>query len=152
MVTRILFDGEKAIGVEYLEGRHLYGADPQQVPDPSIAPRKQVLASGEVILAAGAFNSPQLLKLSGIGPRAELEALGIPVIVDLPGVGENLQDRYELGVVSKLAKNLGLLDGASFVPPQPGAEFDEAMKEWADSGTGIYGIQWVITGFGSPVR
>ena len=90
--------------MEYLKGRHLYGADPQQVADPSIAPRSQVLASREVILAAGAFNSPQLLKLSGIGPRAELEALGIPVIVDLPGVGENLQDRYEVGVVSELSR------------------------------------------------
>jgi choline dehydrogenase len=54
-------------------------------------------ASREVILSAGAFNSPQLLKLSGIGSVQELSRHGIRTIVDLPGVGENLQDRYEVG-------------------------------------------------------
>ena len=52
-------------------------------------------ASREVILCGGAINSPQLLKLSGVGPAAELSALGIPVVHDLPGVGENLQDHLE---------------------------------------------------------
>ena len=54
-------------------------------------------ARREVILCGGAFNTPQLLMLSGIGPAAELRAHGIPVRVDLPGVGRNLQDRYEVG-------------------------------------------------------
>ncbi|MEO8049028.1 MAG: GMC family oxidoreductase [Acidobacteriota bacterium] len=146
LATRVLFDGRRAIGIEYLTGRHLYGADPQQVPDPENASRAQVLASREVILAAGAFNSPQLLKLSGIGPRAELEALGIPVVVDLPGVGENLQDRYEVGVVSKLAKDLGLLEGASFVPPGTGVAPDARMKEWTESGTGVYSSNGSLIG------
>ena len=57
-----------------------------------------------MIIAGGAFNSPQLLKLSGVGLRAELEQLGIPVIADLPGVGENLQDRYEVGVIAEFTK------------------------------------------------
>ena len=104
------------------------------------------MASREVILAAGAFNSPQLLKLSGIGPRAELEALGIPVIVDLPGVGENLQDRYEIGVVSELAKDLSLLQGATFAPPEAGSEPDTGMKEWMASGTGIYASNGSLIG------
>ncbi len=52
-------------------------------------------ARREVVLAAGPINSPQLLKLSGIGPAEELRPLGIPVVHDLPGVGENLQDHLE---------------------------------------------------------
>jgi choline dehydrogenase-like flavoprotein len=55
-----------------------------------------------VIISAGTFNTPQLLKLSGIGPAAELHKLGIPVVVNLPGVGQNLQDRYENSVIVNL--------------------------------------------------
>ena len=55
----------------------------------------EVRARREVIVSAGAINSPQLLKLSGVGAAAELAALGIPVVHDLPGVGENLQDHLE---------------------------------------------------------
>lgn len=80
LVTKILFEGKRAIGVEIQQGKRS---------------RQKVLA-GEVILCGGAFNSPQLLQLSGIGNAAELEALGIPVIQDLPGVGENLQDHLEV--------------------------------------------------------
>ncbi len=58
--------------------------------------------SREVILAGGAFNTPQLLMLSGIGPREELERVGIAARVDLPGVGRNLQDRYEVCVVNRM--------------------------------------------------
>jgi choline dehydrogenase len=58
-----------------------------------------------VILSGGAFNTPQLLKLSGIGPAEELEKFGIKVRVNLPGVGANLQDRYEIGVVSVTGPN-----------------------------------------------
>jgi choline dehydrogenase len=76
--TRIIFRGRRVAGVEF---RHQ-----GQV--------KKVRA-GEVILAGGAINSPQLLQLSGIGNAAELEKLGIDVLVDLPGVGENLQDHLE---------------------------------------------------------
>jgi choline dehydrogenase len=60
------------------------------------------LARKEVIISAGTFNTPQLLKLSGIGPADELHKLGIPLVVDLPGVGQNLQDRYENGVIVNL--------------------------------------------------
>ncbi len=79
---------------------------------PSPATRRAartVRASREVILAGGAFNTPQLLMLSGIGPRTALERHGIPVRVDLPGVGRNLQDRYEVGVVNRdeLRRRLG---------------------------------------------
>jgi choline dehydrogenase len=77
--TRVLFDGKRAIGVEYRRGDAL----------------SSVAARREVIVSSGAINSPQLLKLSGVGPAAELAAHGIPLVHDLPGVGENLQDHIE---------------------------------------------------------
>jgi choline dehydrogenase len=79
LVGRVLFDGRRAVGVSYTRG------DQEQV----------VRARREVIVSAGPINSPKLLKLSGVGPAAELTALGIPVLHDLPGVGENLQDHLE---------------------------------------------------------
>jgi choline dehydrogenase len=78
LATRVLFEGRRAVGVEYLQGGRTH----------------TVRASREVILAGGAFNSPQLLQLSGIGPRALLESLGIAPRVDSPGVGEALQDHF----------------------------------------------------------
>jgi choline dehydrogenase len=76
LATRVLLEGTKAVGVEYVQDGQV----------------RQVRASREVILSAGPFNSPKLLMLSGIGPAAQLKAHGIPVVVDAPGVGENLQD------------------------------------------------------------
>jgi choline dehydrogenase len=82
LVTRILFDGNRAVGVEVVQGRG----------------RTQKIYGGETICCGGAINSPQLLQLSGIGNAADLEALDIAVIHDLPGVGENLQDHLEVYV------------------------------------------------------
>jgi choline dehydrogenase len=81
-VTRILFDKQQAIGVEYFHE----GAT------------RVASCTREVILCGGAVNSPQLLLLSGIGPPAELGALGIEVVADVPGVGKNLQDHLVAGV------------------------------------------------------
>ena len=104
LVTGVLFDetGDKpkAIGVEFLEGQALYRADPRSNGSSTGTPGS-VMASREVILSAGAFNTPQLLKLSGIGPAEELNSHHIPVVADLPGVGTNLQDRYEISVVGE---------------------------------------------------
>lgn len=80
-----------------MEGASLYKADPKHVPGTK-GPVSQVFARREVIISGGAFNSPQLLKLSGIGPKAELESFGIKVVKDLPGVGENLGDNYEASI------------------------------------------------------
>ena len=79
LATRVLFEGGRAVGVKYERGGQVL----------------QVTANCEVILAGGPINSPQLLKLSGIGPAAELAAQGIDVIADRPGVGGNLQDHLE---------------------------------------------------------
>lgn len=102
LATRVIFDaGNRAIGIEYLSGERLYRAHAQPGNDPGQV--RQLYASREVILAGGVFNTPQLLMLSGIGPREELAQHGIEVKVDLPGVGKNLQDRYEVGVVNRMS-------------------------------------------------
>jgi choline dehydrogenase len=82
MTTRILFEGKRAVGVEYAR----FGRRTNQV------------RAGEVILCGGAIGSPQLLQLSGVGAANELGPLGIDVVHDLPGVGENLQDHLEVYV------------------------------------------------------
>jgi len=80
LASRILFEGETAVGVEYQRGRG----------------RPREVRGTTVILCGGAINSPQLLQLSGVGNAAELSKLGIDVVHDLPGVGENLQDHLEV--------------------------------------------------------
>jgi len=133
LVSRVLFDGKKAIGVEYMEGNFLYRASPLTGgPDPQ---KKQLLCNREVIIAGGTFNSPQILKLSGIGPRDELKQFGIKMLVDLPGVGANLQDRYEIGVVSQLKQNLTLTQGCTFTF-NPGT--DPCFAQLLNTGGGVY--------------
>ena len=137
LATRVLLDDDRrAIGVEYLTGEHLYRADPGSRPQDS-ADRLTVSATREVILCAGAFNTPQLLKLSGIGPRQELERLGIPVRIDRSGVGENLQDRYEISVVSQMKHEFALMQGMRLRPPLRGEEPDAPFREWLE-GKGPY--------------
>lgn len=82
MVTRILFEGERAVGVEYVHNGKV----------------EQARAGNEVILTAGSYVSPKLLMLSGVGPAEHLERHGIKVKIDLPGVGQNLQDHHEVPV------------------------------------------------------
>jgi choline dehydrogenase-like flavoprotein len=101
LATKILFDKtNRAIGVEYLHGERLYRAHAR--PSDSPGEHRTLNVSKEVIVSGGAFNSPQLLMLSGIGPREVLGNFGIPLRVDLPGVGRNLQDRYEVAVVNRM--------------------------------------------------
>ena len=134
LATRVLLDEHnRATGVEYLAGERLYRADPRFRSD-SPAPKLTVLAAREVIICAGAFNTPQLLKLSGIGPRQELQRFGIPVKVELAGVGENLQDRYEVCVVSKMKGGFSLMKGMKLRPPLPGEAPDPQFEEWLKGG------------------
>jgi choline dehydrogenase len=90
-VRRILIENNRAVGVEYMQGRHTHVAR----------------TDGEVLLASGAFVSPQLLLLSGIGPADDLRALGIEVHADLPGVGRNLQDHCGAPVAMRAVGSLG---------------------------------------------
>jgi choline dehydrogenase len=118
LATKVLFDDKnRAVGVEYLKGERLYRAHCD--PSDKMGERKTAHASREVILAGGAFNTPQLLMLSGIGPKEELKKHGIDVRVDLPGVGQNLQDRYEVGIVNRMEKNWKALEGATFLKGDP---------------------------------
>jgi choline dehydrogenase len=92
LAARVLFSGKRADGVEYLE---------DGVP-------RQEQAAREVILCGGAINSPQLLLLSGVGPADHLRALGVPVVADVPGVGENLQDHLAVPVAYRCTQPVTL--------------------------------------------
>jgi choline dehydrogenase len=95
----------------------------------------QVHARREIIVACGAYNTPQLLMLSGIGPAAHLQEHGITVRADLPGVGQNLQDRYEVGCVFEMESDWTVNADATF---SDDANFDPALAQWQDSRTGPY--------------
>jgi choline dehydrogenase-like flavoprotein len=86
LVERIVFDGRRAAGVRWTQGGQAWMAR----------------CRGEVILAAGAIGSPQIMLLSGVGPAQQLQDLGIPVVLDRPGVGANLQDHLQLRLIYKV--------------------------------------------------
>jgi choline dehydrogenase-like flavoprotein len=131
LVTSVILDHEnRAIGVKYLKGERLYRAHANPSTEPG--EQRQAFASRETILSGGAFNSPQLLMLSGIGPRRELERHGIEVRVDLPGVGTNLQDRYEVSVVNRMKDDWEALRGAKFCKGDP------QYQQWANEKKGVY--------------
>ena len=110
-VTRVLFEGARAVGVEYRQDGET----------------KRVTAAREVILSAGSLQSPQLLQLSGIGPAALLQQFGIPVVRDLPGVGENLQDHLQLRLIFKCTK--------------PITTNDDLASTWRSA---RIGLQWLL--------
>ncbi len=131
LATRVLFaDDGSACGVEYLKGERLYRA--HRTPSLALGERREVHARREVILCGGAFNTPQLLMLSGIGGAEALRKHGIEVRVDLPGVGRNLQDRYEVAVTHRMRRPWQVLDGARFERGDP------LWRKW-DGGEGMYG-------------
>jgi choline dehydrogenase len=101
-VTRIVVEAGRARGIEWVEG-----SAPRA---PSTGERKRAHADVEVIVAAGALQSPQLLQLSGIGPAALLREQGIDVVADSPDVGRNLQDHYQARVIVKLKEKRSLND------------------------------------------
>jgi choline dehydrogenase-like flavoprotein len=143
-VRRIIFEkrsrAPRAVGVEYIAGRRLYQAS-RPASDGRGGDREHcfVRPGGEVILCGGAFNTPQLLMLSGIGNSAHLDAIGIAgprdnagnavtdSVVDLPGVGENLRDRYEISVIARMKSDFETLEGVTFNPDESN---DRARTEW----------------------
>ena len=92
--TRVVIEQGRAVGVEYARGGKRHTAH----------------AEREVLLAGGAINSPQLLLLSGVGPADELRAMRIPVALDLPGVGKNLQDHLNVNIIRRASKRITLDD------------------------------------------
>ncbi|EAQ46234.1 oxidoreductase, GMC family protein [Roseobacter sp. MED193] len=114
--SRVLFEGKRATGVAYRRGGQ----------------EKQVTAKREVILCGGAFNSPQLLQLSGVGRAEDIEPHGITLVHELPGVGQNLQDHldFTLAYKSKDRDNFGI--------SLPGSlSLLKHMADWRKSGTGM---------------
>jgi choline dehydrogenase len=91
---RVLFDGRRAVGVEYRQDGVL----------------RKARARKEVLLSGGAYNSPQLLQLSGVGPAALLKQHGVDIVLDAPGVGNDLQDHLQVRLVTRCAKAITLND------------------------------------------
>lgn len=144
LATRVVFEGDRAVGVEYLRSPGAYRASPPEHCErddatvPAADGMKVARARREVILAGGAFNTPQLLMLSGIGAADELTEHGIEVRTELPGVGKNLHDRYEVSVVAELEEDYGVFDGSPLDIPGEGEEGDDLFREWQDAADGPY--------------
>ncbi|VTU33725.1 GMC family oxidoreductase [Variovorax sp. PBL-E5] len=107
----LVFEGRRAVGVRYRQGGEM----------------KTARCNAEVLLAAGSIQSPQLLQLSGIGPRALLEARGVAVLHDLPGVGENLQDHLQIRLGYECTKPITTND---------------QLNSWV--GQAKLGIEWLL--------
>lgn len=129
--VKVITKGNRAVGVELQNGKQsellhsgIYSA--------LLTDLKIVLATKEVILTAGAIDSPRLLLLSGIGPRADLQNLSIPVASDLPGVGESLQDHPAVFFTYHMTP--GFSSRAKFAASPNDVE--AASKQWLSSGTG----------------
>lgn len=148
LVEKIIMNGNRAIGVRYRDGSFdetasFYQASPHfsraAYGESSV---EEVMCSekGEVIVCAGAFNSPQLLMLSGIG---DPEYLKTNCKVPLPGVGKNLQDRYELGVVSKLNGMFSTLEECRFEISQSDPCYQDYIVDPKNS---LYGSNGVVIG------
>jgi len=120
LITKVLFEHQRAIGVQYKRQGQL----------------QVVNAAREVILCGGAFGSPQILMLSGIGPKTHLEQHGIPVVLDLPGVGQNLQDHLTTTLIYRTARK----DAALGVSAQGGLTIIKAILEWRKKRSG-----WITT-------
>ncbi|KAF9638993.1 Glucose-methanol-choline oxidoreductase [Lasiodiplodia theobromae] len=144
-VTKIRFDNDtttgepRAVGVDFLDGKSLYRADPRAAPSgeqPANAVPGSVNATREVIVAGGVYNTPQLLKLSGIGPADELASHSIPLVKDLPGVGTNLQDRYEIPTTANFDGNFTVLEDCTWGKPG-----DPCLERWQNNAAfkGLYG-------------
>ncbi len=138
LASKVLFsEGNRAIGVEFFRGERLYRAS--SMLHARTGELHRAYASKEVILAGGAFNTPQLLMLSGIGPADALKRFGISVRVDLPGVGRNLQDRYEVGVVNRMGfPEWDIYKNIQFAPGDP------QFAQWQRCRSGVYSTNGAV--------
>lgn len=123
LVTRVLIERGRAVGVEYLRN-----GQPEQVR-----------TDGEVILSAGAIGTPQIMMLSGLGPADELKAVGVEPLANIPEVGKNLQDHINVAFSYYTREHTGI--GA-----WDDAFIAESFKEWEESGTGPRSVPWVAAG------
>ena len=123
MITKIIIDKNRALGVEYLKNGKV----------------NTVNTSGEIVLSSGSVGSPQILLHSGIGPADELKDVGIKPIIDLPGVGKNLQDHINIPITYRSKENVGLSGKSA-------AEIEKAVEEWRINKTGIITSTWAALG------
>lgn len=140
LATKVLFDKEdntKAIGIEYMKGSYLYEATPRANEECKLTePKtKTSYANEEIILSCGTFNTPQILMLSGIGEKEQLEKFNIPVRVDLPGVGKNLQDRYEIPLITEMEEPFKVNEMATY---SDDPENDSFLNSWLKDRKGPY--------------
>lgn len=142
LATRIVIENGVAVGVEYVDAHGSYAANRlrHRGDGDSAAPEvRTVHATKEVVVAAGAFNTPQLLMLSGIGPKDHLADHGVDVVVDAPGVGRNLHDRYEVSVVAQLDRDYSIFEGSALDIPGVGDEdADPLFREWRENAGGPF--------------
>jgi choline dehydrogenase-like flavoprotein len=136
LVTKVKFNDGKAESVQYLTRKNAFRADRDGKGDwtPLESNLPTVKATKEIILAAGAFNTPQLLMNSGIGSATHLEEMGLELVADRAGVGRNLQDRYEIPVIDQLDHEFVLLNGYTF----KGDANDAGFRDWQNDRKGFY--------------
>ncbi|KAL1922170.1 uncharacterized protein VTP21DRAFT_9709 [Calcarisporiella thermophila] len=142
LATRVILDDNNvARGVEYKQGKYLYKASPLSSDESrKKATTGAVKARREVIISAGAFNTPQLLMLSGIGDPEHLKSFNINARVNLPGVGKNLQDHYETSYIIKFPKMFNLLKGCKLRD----SEDDHCYKQYSQKRSGPYTFNGIL--------
>jgi choline dehydrogenase len=157
-VSRLLLiehqGGYRAAGVECIPGEQIFEGAHQGYRKQPTGPPFEILARHEVILCAGALNTPQLLLLSGIGSKAEIEqansrphdAREIRPLVNLPGVGRNLHDRYEITVLYNLEECLTLLKEC-VCEPDCQLETDPDWQRWERGNGGLYATNGAVIAF-----
>lgn len=120
--SRVLFDGSRATRVRYVQGGQA----------------REVLARREVILSGGAVNTPKLLQISGVGPADLLQQIGVPLVYDLPGVGENLRDHYSLRLTARVRNAITINDLSH------GWRFGTEVARWLLGGPSILSLSPVL--------
>ncbi|ORX91135.1 alcohol oxidase [Basidiobolus meristosporus CBS 931.73] len=145
LATKIILDEQNvAKGVEFQKGQYLYKASPlSSNGNRKNATSGQVLARKEVIISAGTFNTPQLLMLSGIGDKEHLTEMNIETKIHLPGVGRNMQDRYETPFIVKWDRKFSLLKNCKFWANSS----DPCYEEYRKYHTGPYISNGVVSAF-----
>jgi choline dehydrogenase-like flavoprotein len=134
-VTKVLFEDKKAAGIQIDGG--MRGKIRQCLPEQSELTGCTAFAKREIILTAGAIDTPKLLLLSGVGPAQELQQKAIPVIHDLPGVGKNLQDHNGVFVIDLLTSEFSSRGAFTQDPDQ----VEAAREQWTKDRTGPFNHQ-----------